>query len=167
MERDKEIAKLVNVLRRTARMAMQSEWTGSSQDASSFCVEQYNRVLARLKEIDPEIAPIFAPLAPDSSLSVAAMACRQLAAYYEDEVGGHKGWGRAYGIGFDPETFKDFWCRSAKEIEDLGEFIRESIQEWARQKRGRDKEQHREERRERREERRDRREEWTEGKDVL
>src|SRR5215469_1298370 len=167
MERDKEISKLVNVLRRTARMAQQSEWTGDGEDASSFCVEQYNRVLARLKEIDPEIAPIFAPLAPDSTLSVAAMACRQLAAYYEDEVGGHKGWGRAYGIGFDPETFKDFWCRSAKEIEDLGEFIRESIQEWARQKRGRDKEQHREERRERREERRDRREEWTEGKDVL
>ncbi len=52
MEREKEIAKLVNVLRRTARMAMQSEWTGSGQDAAAFCVEQYNRVLARLKEIE-------------------------------------------------------------------------------------------------------------------
>src|SRR5215470_19720252 len=88
MEREIEITKLVNVLRRTSRMALQSEWTGSSQDAAAFCVEQYNRVLARLKELDQEITPIFAPLAPDSSLSVAAMACRQLAAYYEDEVGG-------------------------------------------------------------------------------
>jgi len=149
MERDKEISKLVNVLRRTARMAMQSEWTGSSNDAGGFCAEQYNRVLARLKEIDPEITPIFAPLAPDSSLSVAAMACRQLAAYYEDEVAGHR-WGRAYGIGFDPETFKDFWCKSAKEFEDLGEFIRESIQEWARQKRGPNREEERSHRREER-----------------
>src|SRR5262249_54033753 len=114
-----------------------SEWTGGSQDAGAFCVEQYNRVLARLKEIDAEITPIFAPLPADSSLSVAAMACRQLAAYYEDEVSGKRGWSRAYGIGFDPDSFKDFWCKSAKEIEDLGEFIRESIQEWARQKRGR------------------------------
>jgi len=154
MERDKEIAKLVNVLRRTARMAMQSEWTGGSQDAGSFCVEQYNRVLARLKEIDAEITPIFAPLPHDSSLSVAAMACRQLAAYYEDEVGGHRGWGRAYGIGIDPDTFKDFWCKSAKEIEDLGEFIRESIQEWARQKKGSgDRWRAREERRRSREDR--------------
>jgi hypothetical protein len=149
MERDKEIAKLVNVLRRTARMAMQSEWTGSSDDAGGFCVEQYNRVLARLKELDPEITPIFAPLAANSSLSVAAMACRQLAAYYEDEVGGHR-WGRAYGIGFDPDIFKDFWCKSAKEFEDLGEFIRESIHEWARQKRGRDRQDDRTDRREER-----------------
>ena len=147
MEREKEISKLVNVLKRTARMAMQSEWTGSSQDAAAFCVEQYNRVLARLKELDQEITPIFAPLAPDSSLSVAAMACRQLAAYYEDEATGQR-WGRAYGIGFDPEVFKDFWCKSAKEFEDLGEFIRESIQEWARQKRGRGREEERSHRRE-------------------
>src|SRR5262249_59744671 len=98
MERDKEIAKLVNVLRRTARMAMQSEWTGGSQDAGAFCVEQYNRVLARLKEIDAEITPIFAPLPADSSLSVAAMACGQLAAYYDDEVSSHTGLSRSYRI---------------------------------------------------------------------
>ena len=62
MEREQEIAKLVNVLRRTSRMAMQSEWTGSGQDAATYCGEQYNRVLARLKEIDPDLASVFAPL---------------------------------------------------------------------------------------------------------
>ncbi len=55
MERAKEIEKLVNVLRRTSRMAMQSEWTGAGGDAAAFCVEQYNRVLGRLQEIDPDI----------------------------------------------------------------------------------------------------------------
>jgi hypothetical protein len=135
MEREQEIAKLVNVLRRTSRMALQSEWTGSGQDAATYCVEQYNRVLARLKEIDPDLASVFAPLEQGSSLTVAAMACRQLAAYYEDEVGRHGGWGQA--ARFDAETFKDFWQKSARDIEDLGEYIRESIEEWARQRKGR------------------------------
>ena len=46
MEREKELVKLINVLRRTSRMALQSEWTGGKEDAASFCTEQYNRVLA-------------------------------------------------------------------------------------------------------------------------
>ena len=137
MEREKEIAKLVNVLRRTSRMALHSEWTGGKDDAARFCVEQYNRVLARLKEIDQSVGAVFEPLPETSSLMVAAMACRQLAAYYEDEVGAGRGsgpWGKAYGMRFDPETFKDFWQKSARDIEDLGEYIRESIEEWIRQR---------------------------------
>ena len=35
MEREKEIARLVNVLRQTARMAMQSEWTGGANDTAA------------------------------------------------------------------------------------------------------------------------------------
>jgi hypothetical protein len=133
MERQTEIGKLVNVLRRTARMAMHSEWTGTSQDAASYCTEQYNRVLARLKEIDPAVSSVFEPLPEGSSLGVVGMACRQLAAYYEDECGPAH-FGRAYGFAFDPKMFKDFWEKSAREIEDLGEFIRESVEEWARQR---------------------------------
>jgi len=147
MEREKELAKLVNVLRRTSRMALQSEWTGSNQDAARFCVEQYNRVLARLKELDSDVATVFEPLAEDSSLTVAAMACRQLAAYYEDEVGKSAGWGEwsgaagvwgdpRYGVWVDRKAFKDFWNKSAREIEDFGEFIRENIEEWVRQYKG-------------------------------
>ena len=62
------------------------------------------------------------------------MAARQLAAYYEDEFGPAKGFGRAYGFAFDPKMFKEFWEKSAREFEDMGEFIRESIDEWLRQK---------------------------------
>ncbi|MGA9768256.1 MAG: hypothetical protein WBV94_04395 [Blastocatellia bacterium] len=144
MEREKELAKLVNVLRRTSRMALQSEWTGSAQDAARFCVEQYNRVLARLREIDSDVGAVFEPLPADSSLTVAAMACRQLAAYYEDEVGHSSGWGDWAGVwgnaprgrGADKRAFKEFWNKSARDIEDFGEFIRENIEEWARQYRG-------------------------------
>ena len=67
MEREKELTKLINVLRRTSRMAMQSEWTGSNQDAAAYCVEQYNRVLTRLKEIDSSVGTLFDPLPAGSS----------------------------------------------------------------------------------------------------
>lgn len=148
MEREKEIAKLVNVLRRTARMAMHSEWTGAAEDAASFSVERYNRVLARLQELDSTVGAVFAPLAPGSSLMVAAMACRQLAAYYEDEVAGGEGRGfwrergegwkgvwadPRFGVWVDKRAFKDFWSRSARDLEDLGEFIRDSIEQWFKQ----------------------------------
>jgi hypothetical protein len=135
MEREKELAKLINVLRRTGRMAMHSEWTGSDKDGAAHCAGQYNRVLARLKELDPDIGNVFEPLATDSPLGVTAMACRQLAAYYEDEVGHGQGFGKAYAFAFDPQHFKEFWQRAGKDIEDLGEFIRESINEWVKHKR--------------------------------
>jgi len=135
MEREIEITKLVNVLRRTSRMALQSEWTGGSGDAARYCVEQYNRVLARFKELNQGVAAVFDPLPEDSSLTVAAMACRQLAAYYEDEAGARSN--RAYGFQFDAESFKDFWQKSARDIEDFGEYIRESIEEWVRHRKGR------------------------------
>lgn len=135
MERDKEVAKLVNVLRRTSRMALQSEWTGGKEDAAAYCTDQYNRVLARLKELDTGVGAVFEPLPAGSSLTVVAMASRQLAAYHEDEVGS-PGRGHAYGraYAFDPSKFREFWERSSREFEDIGEFIRESIDEWLRRK---------------------------------
>jgi hypothetical protein len=136
MEKEKELFKLINVLRRTSRMALQSEWTGGKEDAAKYCTDQYNRVLARLKELDPGVGSVFDPLPEGSSLTVVAMASRQLAAYYEDECGPMKGFGRGYGFAFDPKMFKEFWEKSSREIEDLGEFIRESIDEWLRQKKG-------------------------------
>src|SRR5687768_7339147 len=134
MEREKELVKLINVLRRTGRMALQSEWTGGKEDAAAFCTDQYNRVLARLKEIDPGVGVVFEPLPAGSSLTVVAMASRQLGAYYEDELGPAKSFGRGYGFAFDPKTFKEFWEKSAREFEDMGEFIRESIDEWLKHK---------------------------------
>jgi hypothetical protein len=135
MEREKELAKLINVLRRTARVASQSQWTEANGDAAKFCVEQYNRVLARLKELEPGVSTLFEPLPAGSSITVVAMACRQLAAYYEDEVGGSSEWPRVYGAAFDSEGFKEFWRKCAGDVQDLGEAIRESVETWARQRR--------------------------------
>jgi hypothetical protein len=134
MEREQEIRKLVNVLRQTSRTANQAVMTGGNGDAAAHCIEQYNRVLTRLTAIDPEVGALFAPLGPATSLTVVAMACRQLAAYYADEVGAGAwpggGWPGVPGAAFDPEAFKDFWRKSAGEIEDFGEFIRENLNTW-------------------------------------
>lgn len=132
MEKEQEIAKLVNVLRKTSRMAQQSSWSGSEEETRAYTVSQYNRVLTRLAELDDSVNTVFQPLADDDALSVVAMACRQLAAYFEDEIK-HAGspWGKIYGAAFDNDSFKEFWKDSAKEIEDLGEFIRENIETWA------------------------------------
>src|SRR5688572_24296162 len=134
MEREKELFKLINVLRRTARMALQAEWTGGNEDAAAYCTDQYNRVLARLKELDPGVSAVFEPLPAGSSLVVVAMAARQLAAYHEDEVTPPRG--HAYGpaYAFDPRKFREFWEKSSRDFEDMGEFIRESIDEWLRRK---------------------------------
>src|SRR5205085_4858979 len=138
MEREKELLKLINVLRRTGRMALQAEWTGAGKDpaTAAYCTGQYNRVLARLKEIDAGAGTVFDPLPPDATLSVVAMACRQLVAYYEDELGPELRKHRPHvGVyGFDARGFKEFWRKPAHDSEDLGEFIRESIAEWMRQR---------------------------------
>ncbi|MFY9554518.1 MAG: hypothetical protein WAV20_11990 [Blastocatellia bacterium] len=85
MERDKEIPKLVNVLRRVARAASQA---ASSRDpeAARFCVRQYNKVLARVSELEPAAATLFTALSEAASADVVRMASQELAAYFEDEA---------------------------------------------------------------------------------
>src|ERR671933_1593918 len=125
MERDKELLKLMNVLRRTGRMASQAHWTGADKDATTFCAEKYNRVLARLKELDESVGAVFEPLPADSSLTVTAIACRQLAAYYEDELGAESGFRGAYGFAFNP----NWWSARAageKSKRDCRNFWREA-----------------------------------------
>ena len=80
---EQEVVKLLNVLRRVARAARYAEWTRSSPDANQFCVSQYNRILARLGEIEPAIKPLFAPLSENASPEVIRMAARELLAYFE------------------------------------------------------------------------------------
>ena len=80
---EQEVVKLLNVLRRVARAARYAEWTRSSPDATQFCVSQYNRILARLGELEPAIKPLFAPLSDNASPEVIRMAARELLAYFE------------------------------------------------------------------------------------
>jgi len=80
---ENEKTKLLNVLRRIARAAGYAAWTKSGADATRFCISQYNKVLARLTEIEPATSTLFTPLAEDASPEVVRIAARELLAYFE------------------------------------------------------------------------------------
>jgi hypothetical protein len=80
---EKETVKLLNVLRRIARAAGYAGWTKAGPDATQFCVAQYNRVLARLTELEPAVKPLFTPLNDSASAEVIRIAARELLAYFE------------------------------------------------------------------------------------
>src|SRR3954453_14336965 len=85
MERARKIVKLINVLRRIARAANYAAHYNKQPDAARFCVLQYNKVRARLSELEPSVAGLFVDLREDASPEVARMAAAELAAFFEDE----------------------------------------------------------------------------------
>jgi hypothetical protein len=97
---ENETVKLLNVLRRIARAAGYAAWTKAGPDATQFCVAQYNRVLARLTELEPAIKPLFTPLNDSASAEVIKIAARELLAYFEaDEPEFVPGFGRGFYFG--------------------------------------------------------------------
>ena len=94
---EQETVKLLNVLRRIARAAGYAGWTKAGPDATQFCAAQYNRVLARLAELEPAIKPLFTPLNESASAEVIRIAARELLAYFEaDEPEFMRGFGRGF-----------------------------------------------------------------------
>jgi hypothetical protein len=85
MEREKEIPKLVNVLDRIARNAHMVALGDTAPDTSTFCVEQYKKVLGRLVEVQPEIAPLFMPLPESTPPEVVSMSAKAVIAYLNAE----------------------------------------------------------------------------------
>src|SRR5262249_745276 len=83
---EKEKVKLVNVLRRIARAAGYAAWVRREPDAARFCVAQYNKVLARLAALEPNLKSLFTPLPEAASPEIVRVAARELAAYFEDEA---------------------------------------------------------------------------------
>ena len=97
---EQETRKLLNVMRRIARAAGYAAWTKAGPDATQFCVAQYNRVLARLSELEPSVKPLFAPLTDSASAEVIRIAARELLAYFEvDEPETIRHFGKAFYIG--------------------------------------------------------------------
>jgi hypothetical protein len=100
---EQETKKLLNVLRRIARAAGYASWTKAGPDATQFCVAQYNRVLARLSELEPSVKPLFTPLGDSASADVIRIAARELLAYFEvDEPEVIRGFGRGFYFGHRP-----------------------------------------------------------------
>ena len=121
MDREQQLTKFVNVLRRTAR---------SARDGNDEVVErarqQFNRVLDALGGIDESVLTIFSQLEEGATGAVVSSACRELVAYFEDEVG-------PLDLNLDSDSFREFWRKSAKDIEDVGEFIKQSLGQFQRE----------------------------------
>src|SRR3982750_1712848 len=100
---EQEKGKRLNVLRRIARAAGYAAWTKAGADATQFCVAQYNRVLARLTELEPAIKSLFTPLSDSASPEVPRIAGRELLAYFEgDEPDFVRGFARGFYHGCGP-----------------------------------------------------------------
>jgi hypothetical protein len=108
---EKETVKLLNVLRRIARTAGYSAWVKSEPDAVRFCVRQYNKVLARLTELEPSLTALFTPLAEDASAEVTRIAARELLAYFEaDEPEFSWAYNKGFAFGCRPHRSRVKWC---------------------------------------------------------
>lgn len=92
-----ETVKLLNVLRRIARAAGYASWVKADPEAARFCAAQYNRVLARLHELEPNTKGLFVALPEESSPDVTRIAARDLAAYFDDDAPEPHAWGFAFG----------------------------------------------------------------------
>ena len=108
---EKETVKLLNVLRRISRAAGYAAWTKAGPDATQFCVSQYNRVLARLTELEPAVKPLFTSLNDSASAEVIRIAARELLAYFEvDEPEHVRHFGRGFYFDCRPRRRQRFKC---------------------------------------------------------
>jgi hypothetical protein len=97
------------------------------ESEARFAVAQYNKILGRLGELDPNIKVVFEPLVEGSSLTTVAMACRQVVSYYEDEVKvEEEHWPRGFAAGFSVPG-----CGTAVDfnLEEIGNLVRDSLNE--------------------------------------
>ena len=85
MEKEKEISGLVRVLRQIAFAEKFSGFINKNEDLSEFNLQQFNRILARLKELEPSIENLFVELNEGVSSKIIRMAAREVAEYFEEE----------------------------------------------------------------------------------
>jgi hypothetical protein len=146
-QKEREIRRLVNVLKRMARTARMNYFmndAGFGGKADRHSIDQFNRILERFTTMEaPGDPSLFGPLPEDATLSNLANACRDLCAYYEEEQGnGVKEDGKEPWSGMWTDTKSGIWIDKSAfrhgmppEISDLGHFIREKIGEWQERKR--------------------------------
>jgi hypothetical protein len=118
-----------------------NQWTATREQSDAYSVEQYNRILERLKVLDGSGGlDLFVSLPEGTTWSTLANACRDVGAFYEDEATGQNGregwsgvWAGKSGIWIDKSAFSG---GVPPEIHELGNFIREKVNEWQEMRRG-------------------------------
>jgi hypothetical protein len=89
MEEDREVIRLATVLREIARSSRDSALADEAGEGQAFCAQQYNRILARLGEIDPATAQLFPPLPETAPPRLVRAVSKELAALIAGDRRGH------------------------------------------------------------------------------
>jgi hypothetical protein len=134
------IQRLVTILRRMARTARHNQWMGMTEVVDQYTIDQFNRILERLKAVDSSGAhEVFAPLPSGCAWTSLSSACQDLIACYEpDSQEGQKRQWKGFctddksGIWIDKNAFEQ---GLPHKMQEFGEFLRDQIQEWQRRPR--------------------------------
>jgi hypothetical protein len=132
------IQKLIAVLRSMAKTAQMNHVMGRSEEADRHTIEQFNRILDRLRHVDTTGAlEVFSDLPDQTSWASLNSACRNLIACCDVEGGPRRhGWDGFWtdaksGIWIDKMAFE---CGLPPEMNEFGEFLKEKISEWQKRK---------------------------------
>ena len=89
---EKSIKKLVYLLQQVVNDAGLALLQNEEDDARHFCIDQYNKICARLAELDSELAGRFQPLSSRASVGMVRVAARDMAAHLIDYMHDHRRW---------------------------------------------------------------------------
>ena len=126
MTQEKEIKRMIRLLESTAKIAEHASLTGALDQGQKASLRQYNAILERLKETEEIPGVLFPPLEEDASFDEIGVACKQLAAYLQEEEEPAKD-RRPQGGDFHGPIIK-----IGGNLKDLGEIIRDALPEWMR-----------------------------------
>ena len=76
------LAAVLHQIAHDAGCALLTQGTGSAR----FCTDQYNRIHARLAELDPDLTAVFGPLPHDADAGQVRIVARALAASIREKV---------------------------------------------------------------------------------
>ena len=83
---EQELKRLAAVLHQIAHDAGCVLLGPNAADAASFCTAQYNRVHARIAEIDPDLTTLFGALPDESTAGQVRIVARAMAASIKEKI---------------------------------------------------------------------------------
>lgn len=97
-----EVKKLAAALRQIAHDAGHALLCRGDLEVARFCVAQYNRIYARLSELDPDLTAPFGSLPEDALAGEVRVVARALAAYVTEKTHAERkhAWAGADCVGF-------------------------------------------------------------------
>jgi hypothetical protein len=125
MAQEKEIKRIIRLLESTTKMAEHASLTGTLKEGQKVSVRQYNAILDRLREIEEIPGTLFPPLEEEASFDEVGVACKQLAAYLQEEEEPAKSRPRERPFLEDSPIIN-----IGGDLKDLGQLIRDALPEW-------------------------------------